>query len=135
MSDERETISVKGTAGVLSVTRLGPRSSHLVVDGFIDDALAHAMMQEGDRIVRVGAAVAFHDWWAVQGYSSTARTTLTSWMLRNRHAFDSVHVLVNSGLVAMGVTVANVALGGFLRASRDKAAFDALVDEHAQRRG
>lgn len=131
---------VESGNGRVTIAHLGARTSHFVVDGFLDDALAAVVAEEGSRIVAAGQAVALHDWWTMSGYASSARGLLTDWMLKHRHSFEAAHILVNSGLVAMGVTVANVALGGFLRASRDREAFDALVDQHvqlhaAQRRG
>jgi len=116
--------------GRVTITSLGPRTSHFVVEGILDDVLADAITAEGSRISRDGGGVALHDWSRLQSYSSSARARLTDWMLEHRRGFTTVHILVSSHIVAMGVNVANLALGGFLHAGTDVAAFTALVERH-----
>ena len=117
-------------AGRVTIHGLGDKTSHVIVEGVLDDVLAEAITTEGSRISRDGGAVALHDWSGLQRYSSTARAKLTDWMLANRHGFATVHILVSSNIVAMGVNVANLALGGFLHAGTDASAFTALVEQY-----
>lgn len=119
--------------GRVSITSLGPYTSHFVVEGVLDDVLADAITAEGSHISRHGNGVALHDWSKLQRYTSSARMKLTDWMMQHRHGFAAVHILVNSNLVAMGVNVANLALGGFLRAGTDAVAFAAVVEAHRRR--
>lgn len=116
--------------GKVTIHSLGPQTSHFVVEGVLDDVLADAITTEGSRISAGGGGVALHDWSRLQSYSSSARSKLTDWMRQHRHGFATVHILVSSSIVAMGVNVANLALGGFLHAGTDAAAFAAAVEEH-----
>jgi hypothetical protein len=119
--------------GRVTITPLGPRTSHFVVEGALDDVHAHAITAEGSRISRDGDGIALHDWSKLQSYTSSARAKLTDWMMEHRQGFASVHILVSSNLVAMGVNVANLALGGFLHAGTDAAAFATVVEAHRRR--
>jgi hypothetical protein len=119
--------------GRVTITPLGPRTSHFVVEGALDDVLADAITAEGSRISRDGDGIALHDWSKLQSYTSSARAKLTDWMMEHRQGFASVHILVSSNLVAMGVNVANLALGGFLHAGTDAAAFATVVEAHRRR--
>jgi hypothetical protein len=79
----------------------------------------HAAFLEGygaDRLQRAGGKVyIFHDWMELTGYDSKTRYRLTTWSAEHRATFEEVHLAVRSPLVAMGVQVANIALGGFMR--------------------
>jgi hypothetical protein len=67
---------------------------------------------------------AFHDWSDMTGYDVDARVALTQWTLQNRGAFASVHFLIASNLVRLGVQVANIALGGFMTAHAERVPFE-----------
>jgi hypothetical protein len=58
--------------------------------------------------------IGFNDWWGMTGYSTEARVALTQWLFNTRGRVAEMHVLVRGKLVAMGVSVANLMLGGFL---------------------
>jgi hypothetical protein len=115
------------TRGSLTVEHLGVSCSSFVARGHLSEALARVIVVEGERIAREGHAVALHDWSALTGYDTAARHLCTAWMRTHRASFDDVTILVSSALVAMGVNVANIALGGFLYATTDRAAFDAAI--------
>ncbi len=68
------------------------------------------------RIVEQSAKLlVFHDWLEVTGYESKARLPLSRWMFEHRASYEVVHVAVRSRLVAMGASVVNLAIGGFLK--------------------
>ncbi|KYF70576.1 hypothetical protein [Sorangium cellulosum] len=58
------------------------------------------------------------------GYDSDVRAKLTSWHLRNPGKLKEVHILVRPGLVAMGVTVANLATGGRFVVYTDRSTYE-----------
>jgi len=66
----------------------------------------------------------FQDWERMESYDSEARAKLTEWLLRAHQHFTSIDMIVTSRLVAMGVSVANIALGGAISVTRDRAEFD-----------
>lgn len=73
---------------------------------------------------KLGGLTAFHDWSAVTSYDTSARIHLTTWLLANRKHFTAVHVLSDDRMVAMGVTVANGLLGGFITAHASRASYE-----------
>jgi hypothetical protein len=118
------------STGSLRVRRLGPRSSHFILVGHLEDTLTNAMLAEGERLSAAGQAIAFHDWSGLRTYSSEARRINTEWIRAHRHNFTLVSILVSSSIVAMGVNVANLALGGFIRATTDADDFAKALREH-----
>lgn len=68
----------------------------------------------------------FCDWSEMTGYESDVRSAFTQWVASNR-ARVTFHLLVGSKLVSMGVSVANLALGGILVGYTNRAAFDAAL--------
>lgn len=68
----------------------------------------------------------FCDWAEMSGYESDVRSAFTQWAATNRSKV-TFHLLVGSKLVAMGVSVANLALGGILVGYTNRASFDAAL--------
>jgi hypothetical protein len=71
-----------------------------------------------------GKLYVFHDWMDLTGYDTKTRIRLTAWSVAHRHAYEEVHLAVRSRIIAMGVQVANVALGGFMRSYTGIAALE-----------
>lgn len=86
-------------------------------EGHMQDAHCAFLEEYADeRIRRAGGKLyIFHDWMDLTGYDTKTRYRLTTWSASHRAAFEEVHLAVRSRLVAMGVQVANIALGGFMR--------------------
>jgi hypothetical protein len=120
-------VTHRDTRGSLVVEHLGVSCSSFVARGHLSEALARVIVVEGERIAHEGHAVALHDWSGLTGYDTAARHLCTAWMRTHRASFADVTILVSSALVAMGVNVANIPLGGFLYATTDRAAFDAAI--------
>jgi hypothetical protein len=122
-----EAVRYDDARGALEVLRVDDRTSVFVARGHLTERLANAITGEGQRIVSSGRAVALHDWSGLTGYDPVARQICTTFMLEHRRAFENVTILATSALVAMGVNVANLGLGGFLQATTDRTEFEALV--------
>jgi hypothetical protein len=85
------------------------------VTGHFSLPAARAVMTGIDRAIALYAPVdAFNDWYEMNGYDSDARLALTEFVLGSRTKYASIHILLKSKLVAMGVSVANLALGGMI---------------------
>jgi hypothetical protein len=84
------------------------------VTGHMQDEHAEAFVEYAEeRLLRTaGKLSVFHDWMGMTGYESSCRQRLTSWSLAHLDRYDEVHIAQKSKLVAMGVQVANIALGG-----------------------
>ncbi|XXX78755.1 hypothetical protein WMF30_08260 [Sorangium sp. So ce134] len=68
--------------------------------------------------------IVFDDFELGTGYDSDVRAKLTAWHQRNPGKLKEVHILVKPGLVAMGVTVTNLATGGRFNVYTDRSAFE-----------
>ena len=55
-------------------------------------------------------------------YDSELRTEWTRWLLRNRARLEDIQIVAGSKIVAMGVSVANVALGGIIQSHPKRSA-------------
>jgi hypothetical protein len=89
---------------------------HSVVGHFTLDA-AKVVMEGIAKVWGEKAPVsAFNDWLGMDGYDSEARIALTDFVFASRRQFDSIHILLRSKLVSMGVSVADLALGGMIQA-------------------
>lgn len=66
----------------------------------------------------------FFEFWDMPTYDSQMRTEWTGWLLRHRSRLESLHVLARSKLVLMGVSVANLALGGIVKTHETTATFE-----------
>ncbi len=69
----------------------------------------------------------FFDAWTMTSYDSALRVDLTAWVKKRRTQISRLHVAFQSKLVAMGVAVANVALGDMIRAHSARDSFDRLL--------
>jgi len=104
--------------------------------GYADLDCALHVMRAYDRLASytLGDVDVFHDWEGVTGYESVVRQELVRWSQEQTKSGE-VHILVKSRIVAMGVSVANVALGGELKVYSDRQKFDkARTETTASRR-
>src|SRR5947208_165101 len=95
------------------------------VTGHFDSGMAAALIRSVDlwSLRRGRDLSAFHDWEEMENYDAAARSTLTAWTLERRALFPTVHLLVRSMIVQLGVETANLALGRFMTTHRDRAAW------------
>lgn len=95
------------------------------VSGHADLDCALHVMRAFDRLaaLTLGDLEVFHDWEHVTGYDSIVRQEFVRWAQEHPKQGDA-HILVKSRLVAMGVSVANVALGGRLKVYADRPKFE-----------
>jgi hypothetical protein len=97
------------------------------VTGEGDDVIARAILRGTNAVyANSGRIQIFHDWMGVTGYTSGARKLLTDWTLERR-ADTSVSMLFNNRILAMGVSVAALAVPGLISFS-DPAIFAATRD-------
>lgn len=100
---------------------------------------AHKWIEVIDPHFRRGVTFeTFHDWEDMASYESTARRSLTTWVVANHRSITNTHFLVGSKLVAMGVSAASLAttlVGLSMQAHTTRPPFeDALreaLDRHA----
>ncbi|OGQ23976.1 MAG: hypothetical protein A2138_11850 [Deltaproteobacteria bacterium RBG_16_71_12] len=117
--------------GLTVVERLAPRVALARSEGYYSDELEYfmrsrvaAMLDELLPSTREPALQVFCDWAGMTSYSAGARTRSTSFVMQRRKQLALVCILVHSPVVATGVSVANMLLGGFLAATMSREQFD-----------
>jgi hypothetical protein len=88
------------------------------------DAIADRLERE---LARFGRIVVFDDWEEATGYESEVRIKLTAWTQRHLDRIPETHILVRSRLLAMGISVANLAVGNKLRSYTSRKDFEAAL--------
>jgi hypothetical protein len=76
----------------------------------------------------------FHDWEAMELYTTEARNELTELGMKVASRLSSLSVLVGSSLIKMGVTMAAIKLGG-IRVFATREELDQAVREAVESRG
>ena len=94
----------------------------------------HATFGMVDRYLRIldvelthGPVEIFHDWAGVTGYDTEARRRITAWGSTRGQAITQVHVLLGSKLLAMGISMATVALGRDFAVHYDRVRWEASL--------
>jgi hypothetical protein len=70
----------------------------------------------------------FFDLSALENYDSALRTRVTQHFQREVERIGSLHVCARSKIVAMGVAVVNLALGGIITSHRERSELLAVID-------
>ncbi|MFO0547881.1 MAG: hypothetical protein U0271_05810 [Polyangiaceae bacterium] len=102
------------------------------LEGSPTEEILEPLLAACNRAVSSSRGWFFNDWELFDRYTSRGRLALTTWALRNRQKIAASHVLVGSKLVAMGVEVANLALGGIYRTHTERARFHAELQRTAK---
>jgi hypothetical protein len=100
------------------------------LEGMMTHEFAEAYISVGNGVLEQSErAVGIHDWSNMTGYESGVRMKVTPWAMGVISRFDAIHVLSESSVVRMGVSVANIALGGLIKVHKDAEEF-ARIREH-----
>ncbi len=113
----------------MTMARSSAEAVLIKLGGTLTGAITPFVRKHVDPLIAQGRRPhVFLDALAVEGYESAARETMVAWVKQHRDKLASLHVLFRSKLVAMGVAVANVALGGMVTGHSDERAFYRAVD-------
>lgn len=118
----------------VSIRRPAPHVELIRCEGHARAELIDLVLKNREEILaECGRIALFDDLESMNGYDSSVRLKLTDWGKKHRDRIVAFHILTRSRLVAMGVTVANLALGGHIQAHTNRRAFeDALRAEIAR---
>ncbi len=125
MSEQVERFT--SSRGEAQIAAPKPDVVMLKVTGHLDRPMGLRIIDTLNKIVPATKRLhVFCDWAEMTGYESDVRSAFTQWVASHR-AKVTFHLLVGSKLVAMGVSVANLALGGILVGYTSRASFDAAL--------
>ncbi len=118
--------SVTTPRGEVRAYALTPRVYVTVATGHLEAPGAQLIVDYGNDRIRAatGKLYVFHDWLDMTGYESSCRQQLTAWTAETRGSLAELHIAFRSKLVAMGVQVANLALGGLIRMHEDRSSLE-----------
>ncbi len=119
LADERSSLEITAPGAGVLLVRFSGHARSPVADAIIV-ALDAAIAAHGSVIV-------FDDWHGATGYDSAVRLKLTDWTRRNAAQLRGTHVLVGSRLIAMGLSVASLALGKHFHTYSSRAVFEAAL--------
>lgn len=117
-----ERRSVQTARGEGTAFSLAPTVVVFRVTGHMEPAVSELIISYVDERIRRARGRKVHlfqDWLAMEGYDSSCRQQLTTWTAKNLGSFGSLHIAQRSKIVAMGVQVANLALGGVIKTHPD----------------
>jgi len=115
VKSESQSQSWRTSRGTMALTWTESGSMLVVVGTHGDRLLAPLMTRRADAIIARSKITLFFDFWTMPTYDSEMRTEWTSWLVSHRARLEGLHVVARSKLVAMGVSVANLALGGIIK--------------------
>lgn len=112
--------------GALHMWTLGDGIFCSRAHGFVDGVAIKMLIDYTEqRIAEQGnKLLVFHDWVETTGYEPSARVPLSRWMFEHRRYYEAIHLAVRSRLVAMGASVVNLAIGGFMKSHTSALAVD-----------
>lgn len=111
--------------GRLSIREVAPGVVLTVFAGHGGIEVAEALIEYFERMIeRHGSIVIFDDWDEAKGYDSEVRLLLTEWTKRHFDSLRATTVLVHSKILAMGLSVANLALRKPVTVLHDRKAFE-----------
>jgi len=122
--------SAQQPTGLVEVWAL---SAHVYVTrcvGNMSDPHAELMITYAEEMKRRAhghGMIVFHDWLHMTGYAPGCRARLTTWSVANLSCYASVHMALQSKIVAMGVSLANLALGGIITTHSDLESLEAKL--------
>jgi len=105
-----------------------PQVLVMSLQGYGEAEFAAPTLAAYETLAKTGQIHFFAEAEHLTNYDSRLRTAMTSRFLPDRQRFGSLRVLVKSKIVAMGVSVANLALGGIVDITTDQEAFKQSLD-------
>jgi hypothetical protein len=126
-----DPVSIEDEDGVAELWMLTPTLYCTRVVGNMSPAHGQLFVEYGERMVERGPGElrVFHDWFEMTGYETSARKQLTDWSVANRKHYREVHIGLRSKIVAMGINVANIPLGGLIRAHGSRPPFERAFEK------
>lgn len=118
---------VSNERGTLTFWQIAPHIYVTEVRGFLTEEMSNLLIERAEPLyASVRKLHGFHNWLDMSNYDSACRVELTAWVLRHR-AQSALHIGLRSRMVAMGVSVANLALGSLIQVYPNADALEAAL--------
>jgi hypothetical protein len=105
-----------------------PQVMVMSLQGYGEADFAGPTLEAYDSLSKTEPIFFFADAENLVNYDSRLRTEMTSRFFPDRKRFGTLTVLLKSKIVAMGVSVANLALGGIVDVTNDPHSFKQTLD-------
>jgi hypothetical protein len=121
---------VASERGWIAYWEMGPQICLTKAHGYMTRDMGRLIIDRAGPLYEraVGQVHGFHNWLEMENYESACRVDLTNWALHHRSQ-SILHVGLRSRIVAMGVAVANVALGSVIKIYQTEEALAAALAE------
>ena len=124
------TLEIAAEDGFATVTVTAPGIVFLQLSGRLEEGVGRKVAQALQSLTAgKGEFDSFWDLGSLDAYHSEVRQEITQYLLHHRNEIISIQAYVRSRIVQMGVSVANMALGGLVRAHSSREAFDAAYQQ------
>ncbi len=115
----------KSGRGELRIVHPAPGLVVFRETGFLTaDFAEHVERHSNQAAERASKIQIFVDAYDLVGYDPEIRNSATSWLKAHMDVVDAQHMLVNSRLTKMGLTVASLALGGVIKGYHTRQPFE-----------
>jgi hypothetical protein len=115
--------------GSLAFLRADSDIRVLILEGKVGDDSVPAWEEHYPWLIGTGNVRLFIDAAALTFPSARMTSTVSSMVNKSRQQLSELHVLVAGALVEMVAKTVNMTLGGFMRIHRDRAVFEAALEQ------
>lgn len=123
----QDAARIETERGSISYWELAPRVYMTEVRGFMTREMSQLIIERAEPLyAKPGRVYGVHNWLAMDNYESVCRVELTSWVLGHRER-SKLHIGLRSRMVAMGVAVANLALGSLIQVHNEPKQLEAAL--------
>ena len=128
--DVEQGIELVDRHGRAVTHRRGPGVALVVFSGVAGAEFAPLLTHWLDtEIAAHGSLAFFADAEDLSSYHTGFRKHFTDWLQTNRPALGTVHALVASRVVQMGITLVNPLVGNFIKAYSSRSSFEQELEE------
>jgi hypothetical protein len=118
----------ESSRGRLMISHPAPHVILFTYSGYLTADFVPFVEASVDRVLATGIRPdIFVDLGRVSGYESEYRRAISQWGARNYRRFGQVRFLVQSRIMAMGVTVSNLTAEGIIKATTKRSDFEAAL--------
>lgn len=130
--DATGVVVVSGARWSMRFERRMPDRLVITIGGSLPNSAVPYLIKElEDAVAQMGRVLLFFDAWEMTGYESAIRTEMVRFFERHGpHQVPRAYILSRNRLVAMGVAVAGLAIGGGrVQGTADRAFFEATLSK------